>query len=184
MTHETPALRASDAERERAVSLLRQHVGSGRLTLEDAYAWGKFARVALDTNDVDARARVHSAEEEAFLAATVAGSGLGVTYDVDLRGAEIPAGKATLRAFVVFGNVDVYIPQAVEVDVGGLTVLGHRRDWGGDRTPPPGAPLVRVRAFGLFATVDIWRVPAELASRGLREVIRTLRGQRRGEIER
>ena len=58
----------------------------GRLTVEDAYAWAKFARVALDTNDVDARARVHSAEEEAFLAATVAGSGLGVTY-ADLEAA-------------------------------------------------------------------------------------------------
>ena len=29
----------------------------GRLTVEDAYAYAKFARVALGTNDVDARAR-------------------------------------------------------------------------------------------------------------------------------
>ena len=34
-------------------------------TLEDAYAYGKFARVALGTNDVDFRARPHSAEEAA-----------------------------------------------------------------------------------------------------------------------
>jgi NADH-quinone oxidoreductase subunit G len=56
----------------------------GRLTVEDAYAYAKFARVALNTNDVDARARAHSAEELAFLAATVAGTGPGrggVTYD-------------------------------------------------------------------------------------------------------
>ncbi|UNX54411.1 NADH-quinone oxidoreductase subunit G [Georgenia sp. TF02-10] len=52
----------------------------GRLTLEDAYAWAKFARLALGTNDVDHRARVHSAEEAAFLAHHVAGRGLGVTY--------------------------------------------------------------------------------------------------------
>ncbi|GAA2661347.1 NADH-quinone oxidoreductase subunit G [Streptomyces aculeolatus] len=52
----------------------------GRLTLEDSYAYAKFARAALDTNDVDFRARVHSAEETEFLAARVAGSGLGVTY--------------------------------------------------------------------------------------------------------
>ncbi|HYT10414.1 MAG TPA: NADH-quinone oxidoreductase subunit G [Mycobacteriales bacterium] len=45
----------------------------GRLTLEDAYAYAKFARVALETNDVDARARPHSAEELDFLAARVAG---------------------------------------------------------------------------------------------------------------
>ncbi|SDU09175.1 NADH-quinone oxidoreductase subunit G [Jiangella alkaliphila] len=51
----------------------------GRLTHEDAYAYAKFARVALDTNDVDFRSRPHSAEEAGFLA-SVAGSGLGVTF--------------------------------------------------------------------------------------------------------
>ncbi|MFD2090134.1 NADH-quinone oxidoreductase subunit G [Blastococcus deserti] len=56
----------------------------GRLTVEDAYAYAKFARLALGTNDVDARARAHSAEELAFLQAAVAGTGPAtgaVTYD-------------------------------------------------------------------------------------------------------
>ncbi|MBE7701910.1 NADH-quinone oxidoreductase subunit G [Oerskovia sp. Sa1BUA8] len=53
----------------------------GRLTVEDAYTYGKFARVVLGTNDVDHRARVHSAEEAEFLAHRVAGTGLGVTFD-------------------------------------------------------------------------------------------------------
>jgi NADH-quinone oxidoreductase subunit G len=53
----------------------------GRLTLEDAYAYAKFARVALGTNDVDFRARPHSVEEAEFLAATVAGRHIDVTYD-------------------------------------------------------------------------------------------------------
>ncbi len=52
----------------------------GRVTVEDAYGYAKFARVALRSNDIDFRARPHSAEEADFLAATVAGSGLGVTY--------------------------------------------------------------------------------------------------------
>ena len=43
----------------------------GRLTAEDAYAYSKFARVALGTNDIDFRARPHSAEEAEFLAAHV-----------------------------------------------------------------------------------------------------------------
>ncbi|MFI5758304.1 NADH-quinone oxidoreductase subunit G [Streptomyces sp. NPDC051569] len=60
-------------------------LAGGRLTLEDAYAYAKFARVALDTNDIDFRARVHSAEEADFLAAHVAGrgrdlDGTGLTY--------------------------------------------------------------------------------------------------------
>jgi NADH-quinone oxidoreductase subunit G len=52
----------------------------GRLTLEDAYTYAKFARVVLGTNDVDARARAHSAEELDFLASRVAGVGTGVSY--------------------------------------------------------------------------------------------------------
>ncbi|MGW2661849.1 NADH-quinone oxidoreductase subunit G [Nocardia tengchongensis] len=52
----------------------------GRVTLEDAYAYSKFARVALNTNDIDFRAREHSAEEADFLAARVAGQGITVDY--------------------------------------------------------------------------------------------------------
>jgi NADH-quinone oxidoreductase subunit G len=52
----------------------------GRVTLEDAYAYSKFARVALGTNDVDFRARPHSAEEADFLGSRVAGLGPMPTY--------------------------------------------------------------------------------------------------------
>ncbi len=59
----------------------------GRLTAEDAYAYAKFARVSLGTNDVDFRARPHSAEEASFLASHVALSG-DVTYS-DLEAAPV-----------------------------------------------------------------------------------------------
>jgi NADH-quinone oxidoreductase subunit G len=49
----------------------------GRLTIEDAYAYAKFARVALGSNDIDMRARAHSAEETQFLTDHVAGEGSG-----------------------------------------------------------------------------------------------------------
>jgi NADH-quinone oxidoreductase subunit G len=62
----------------------REHGGvgvltGGRLTVEDAYAYAKFARVALNTNDIDFRARPHSREETEFLASNVAGR-VEVTY--------------------------------------------------------------------------------------------------------
>jgi NADH-quinone oxidoreductase subunit G len=60
----------------------------GRLTLEDAYSYAKFARVALRTDDVDFRARPASAEETAFLAALVAGRPVGPTYS-DLESAPV-----------------------------------------------------------------------------------------------
>jgi NADH-quinone oxidoreductase subunit G len=46
----------------------------GRVTVEDAYAYAKFARVALGTNDIDFRSRPHSDEERDFLASHVVGS--------------------------------------------------------------------------------------------------------------
>jgi NADH-quinone oxidoreductase subunit G len=55
----------------------------GRLTAEDSYAYAKFARLALGTNDIDFRARAHSAEEAEFLASQVVlggPGGQGVTY--------------------------------------------------------------------------------------------------------
>ena len=55
-------------------------ITGGRLSVEDALAYSAFARVVLDTNNVDFRARLSSQEEEAFLAAHIAGSGLGPTY--------------------------------------------------------------------------------------------------------
>jgi len=58
----------------------------GRLTVEDAYAYAKFARLVLGTDDVDFRARPHSAEEAQFLTAHVAGRYLETTY-ADLEAA-------------------------------------------------------------------------------------------------
>ncbi|MCF3962812.1 NADH-quinone oxidoreductase subunit G, partial [Streptomyces fuscigenes] len=69
------AARGLEAARGRAGVLT-----GGRLTVEDTYAYAKFARVALGTNDVDFRARAHSAEEADFLAWHVAGRAAGVTY--------------------------------------------------------------------------------------------------------
>jgi NADH-quinone oxidoreductase subunit G len=91
----TPLVRGEDGELEptswaealdiaaRGLSAAKSATGvlvGGRATVEDAYAYAKIARVALATNDIDFRARPHSAEEASFLAAHVAGGGLGVTY--------------------------------------------------------------------------------------------------------
>ncbi|WP_345625727.1 NADH-quinone oxidoreductase subunit G [Rugosimonospora acidiphila] len=73
----------------------------GRLTVEDAYAYAKFARVVLGTNDIDFRARpMRSAdpaaraitEEQDFLASSVVGAH-HVTYaDVDAAPAVVIVG--------------------------------------------------------------------------------------------
>ncbi|WP_157073374.1 2Fe-2S iron-sulfur cluster-binding protein, partial [Kribbia dieselivorans] len=47
----------------------------GRTAVEDAYAYGKFARTVLGTNNIDFRARPHSSEEADFLAHAVVATG-------------------------------------------------------------------------------------------------------------
>ena len=68
---------AAGLEANRAAVLV-----GGRATVEDAYGYAKFARVALKTNDIDFRARLHSEEERSFLASHVVGA--NVSYrDLD-----------------------------------------------------------------------------------------------------
>ncbi|WP_061963437.1 NADH-quinone oxidoreductase subunit G [Demequina aurantiaca] len=89
----------------------------GRVTLEDAYAYGKFARTVLGTNDVDTRSRIASDEEQSFLGAHVAGTGMGVTF-ADLENApsvllvgfeaEDEGGVVFLRMFKSVGKQQVF----------------------------------------------------------------------------
>lgn len=52
----------------------------GRCTVQDAYAYSKFARMVLGTNDIDFRARPHSEEEAEFLASRIAGQSMTLRY--------------------------------------------------------------------------------------------------------
>ena len=91
----TPLIREADGSRRpaswpeavavavRGLSVAGQRTGvltGGRLTTEDAYAYAKYARIVLGTNDIDFRNRDHSDEEATFLAAAVAGQPMNVSY--------------------------------------------------------------------------------------------------------
>src|SRR5688572_834323 len=83
----TPLVRGADGE---------LHASSWPEAWAAAAAGLRAARVALGTNDIDARARAHSAEELAFLEARIAGTGPGrgaVTYQhIDEASAVLLAG--------------------------------------------------------------------------------------------
>ena len=79
----------ADAARSGGVGVLP----GGRLTVEDAYAYSKFARVVLGTNDIDSRVRPSSDEELDFLTSNVAGRYLETTYaDLERAPAVLLAG--------------------------------------------------------------------------------------------
>jgi hypothetical protein len=195
-----PELRASDADRERVVLALREHTAAGRLTLEEfgermgrAYEARTIAELddlGRDLPDPATASRrsptrftgvvFGSAERTGRLRLPRRSRALVVfgNVDLDLRRAELSGDAASLTAFLLFGNIDVYVPEGVEVDLGGLTVFGHRREWGSDVPAHATALLLRVKIYALFGTADVWRVPASWVGHTFREVIR---GMQRGK---
>ena len=66
-----------------------------------------------------------------------------------------------MTVLAAFGNVDLYLPEGVNVEVGGITLFGHRREWGRD-VARADAPTIHVRTLGWVATIDVWRVPHQM----------------------
>lgn len=86
--------------------------------------------------------------------------------------------QAAVTVLAAFGNVDIYVPEGVNVDVEGLTVFGHRRDWGHDAGQPD-APSIHVRVIGFAGTIDIWRVPRDMRGSSYREILHKLHPRQR-----
>jgi Domain of unknown function (DUF1707)/Cell wall-active antibiotics response 4TMS YvqF len=197
------SLRASDADREQAIVALREHLLAGRLTLEEfservdaalrARFGGELARVQDDLPKVFAETAGSRRKPARFTAAllghvarrgrlrlrgwALAASTFG-DLDFDLREATIDRRRTTVTVLAAFGNVDVYVPEGVNVDVGGMTVFGHRRDWGRDAGRPD-APAVRVRILGFAGTIDVWRVPHDMRGSSYSDIFRELDDRRR-----
>ena len=98
--------------------------------------------------------------------------------DFDLRNVTVDHWQTTVTVLAVFGNVDVYVPEGVNVDVSGLSLFGHRRDWGLD-TDLPDAPTIHVRALGFVGTIDVWRVPQDMRDASYSDIFRQLQDRPR-----
>jgi predicted membrane protein len=73
--------------------------------------------------------------------------------NLDLTGAEIPAG-ATLTKISLVGGVSLRVPDDVEVQVEGFRLLGGV---GVEETPSVKTRTIRVRNYGLVGGVDVKR---------------------------
>jgi hypothetical protein len=197
------SLRASDADRERAVTVLREHLLAGRLRLEEfaerveaalqARIAGELAQVLDDLPQIFAHTAGSRGKAVRFTVAVLghiarrgrlrlrrwafAASALG-DLDFDLRDATTDEPQVTVAVLAAFGNVDIFVPEGVNVDVSGVVIFGHRRDWGREAGNQE-APAVHVRVIGLAATIDVWRVPHDLHRSSYSDIFRTLQGQPR-----
>ena len=204
---ETPALRASDEDRDRTVALLRDHAAAGRLTLEEFTDRMERAYLARTHPELEELARdlpasaapvVSRRRPTRFLLAMFSSNerdgrirvrrrvGCLMAFgniDLDLRQATLEGDVITIVALGMFGAIDVYVPEGVEVDLYGFAFFGHKRANGNDPLPRPGTPLVRVFAVSLFAGIDVWRVPLSWTQKTFREVIRGIRSGAHKELE-
>jgi hypothetical protein len=197
------SMRASDDDRDQAVLALREHLLAGRLTLEEfserveaalrARASGELARVQEDLPEVFVPASGSHRKPARLTAAlfghlarrgrlrlrrrAFAASGFG-DLDFDLREVTVDHWQTTVIVLAAFGNVDVYVPEGINVDVSGGTLLGHCRDWGRDPDRPD-APAVHVRVLGFAGTVDVWRVPQDMRTASYSDIFRHLQDRQR-----
>jgi len=170
-------VRVSDADRERAVASLREHLVQGRLSLEEftqrmesAYGATTSTDLAELQHDLPEAPPTPRRSALRLLVAIFGGarrSGSlrvqpnlvcvaifgGVT--LDLRGALIEGDEVRVQAFAAFGGIDVIVPEGVEVDLTGLALFGAKETQGKPGTLRPGAPLVRVNALVLFGGTTV-----------------------------
>lgn len=194
--------RVSDADREGTVASLRDHLLAGRLTLEEfservdiayrARIGQELARAREDLPEASSDGLLSRRKRTRLTAAffghvirrgrfrlreSTAVVSVFADVDLDLREAEIEGPETTMTILVAFGNVDAYVPEGINVDVGGITLFGRRREWGRD-TARPDAPTVQIRTLGAFATVDVWRVPPQMGG-SYGEITRAVQQQQR-----
>ena len=78
---------------------------------------------------------------------------------LDLRQAVFESSVVDITCVAVMGGVDVIVPEGVPVDFDGFVLMGGRDERLADVPTLPGAPLVRVRAYGLWGGVTVKSKP-------------------------
>jgi len=149
-------VRASDAERDATMHRLREAAAEGRLTLEELTdpidaAGGAVMRSDLVplTLDLPATAAVGRATQAPNVrgvgdikrsgAWAVATESSFRTWfgniKLDLRQAQIGAPEIHIHARVLFGNIDLFVPEGVEVELQAVTQVGRTKVECGYGTP-------------------------------------------------
>ncbi|HYB16252.1 MAG TPA: DUF1707 domain-containing protein [Streptosporangiaceae bacterium] len=102
--------------------------------------------------------------------------------EIDLREAEIEGGELTVNVFTLMGGANIYVPDSIEVEVGGFSLMGANIEVGSQRPSRPGAPLVRVQAYNLMGGVTIYRLPPQARGVGLEKARDLAKAADRGEL--
>lgn len=172
-------IRASDAERERSIALLRDAVGEGRLTLEEfservglAHAARTDQELASLTRDLPGSPAESvppasaSEEHRAFCSHLIRSGPLSLpqrsswrsifgTIDLDLRNARLAGPETVLEIYNLFGTVTVIVPEGVEVSVRGGGLFASQKIQSPERPPIAGGPTLTIDTRGPGGTLYV-----------------------------
>lgn len=212
MSQPDDAVRVSDAERDVVLQALGNNAAEGRLTLDEleersgkalaARTRGDLAALTSDLPEAGAAPVAPAAQRRKpvrWMIAIMGGSSRRGRFRVvgslnslnimggdtiDLREAEIEGGNLTLNAYSLMGGPTIYVPDSVEVDVGGISIMGGNTEIGSTRGARPGAPLIQIRAYNLMGGATIYRLPPEARGLSLKEARRLAKAAERGQLRR
>jgi hypothetical protein len=102
--------------------------------------------------------------------------------EIDLRDAEIEGGELTLNLFALMGGANIYVPDSVDLDVGGFSLMGGHEEVGRELSPRPGAPLIRIRVYNLMSGATIYRLPPQARGQSLKEARHLAKQAERGHL--
>lgn len=180
-----PPLRASDADREHVLALLRQASVDGRLTVEELAERAEQAQdartyeelVAITGDLVPGGVLPPTAASPAALGETVERHRATLSsldragrwrvpprsryvatmgsVRLDLRQALMPGPEIEIEVKAVLGSAQLLVPPGADVRVSGGNMLGSCELHLGNEAPPPGAPIIRVIVAGALGSVEV-----------------------------
>jgi hypothetical protein len=188
-----PETRVSDSERDQVVASLREHCVEGRLTLDEfadrmgtaleARTKGELEPVLSDLPVATTTSSVlPTRRARRWLVAFMSGADMKGRWraadhttavavmggcDMDLRSAEIEGDEIHISAWALCGGIDIVVPEGIDVEVTGLSVMGGRSVKLKDVPLVPGSPRVVIRAFPIMGGVTVRSKPRRRLSAGV-----------------
>ncbi len=189
--------RVADADRDRTVTLLREHVVDGRITLDEfservglaleARTQGDLASCMTNLPDLAVPIEdTNRRKARRWFVGIMSGAGVkgrwrisGKTTavavmggcDLDLRHAEIDGPEVEITVFALMGGIQITVPEGFDVELNVIPFMGGHNLKLRDVPRVPGSPRIRIRGFVMMGGVDVRSKPTRTGKEILGQTI-------------